>query len=297
MTKAKHLENMSEADREIQAKLGQLSSKLSWVVEYPKEKGQSGSSGQTTSSQRGQGSESSGMHVSRMMLHEQYDNPDDDLEEMDEDEEEFDEEDFDEDDLDEEDKAALKAMREAHMRKLANSGMGMEDFGEEGEIYAQGFNVSQNFHSGMGQEFPEDYDEEEGYEGFEDYNSEGELTGVNMAHNNAMPNIVHGQGDQPYQRTASPTSENFLMIGPIMAKCLICNKIVRKTEMKSHHETHLKEDPYDEEEEVEDDDDIEEMDANMGQEEEDGTFHEEQKVRPRRKKTCLRYPDRPYIVF
>ncbi|KAH3788627.1 hypothetical protein DPMN_166773 [Dreissena polymorpha] len=27
---------MSEADRQIQEKLGQLSSKLSWVVEYPK---------------------------------------------------------------------------------------------------------------------------------------------------------------------------------------------------------------------------------------------------------------------
>jgi hypothetical protein len=280
MTKAKHLENMSEADREIQAKLGQLSSKLSWVVEYPKDKGQPGSSGQTTSGQRGQGSEGPGMLPPRMMLHgtAYHDNQGDDLEEIDDEEFDDDEEEFDEDDLDDEDKAALKAMREAHMRKLANSAMG--DFGEEGEIYAEGFNVSRNFHPGMGEEFPEDYEDEE-YEGFEDYSSEGEIICVNTANigNDAMPGRVHGQGDQAYQRTASPTSENFLMLGPIMAKCLICNKIVRKTEMKTHHEAHLNEDQYDEEDEedVEDDDDIEELEANVG-DEDGGTFHEEQKV-------------------
>ncbi|XP_053407065.1 eukaryotic translation initiation factor 5B-like isoform X2 [Mercenaria mercenaria] len=290
MTKAKHLENMSEADREIQAKLGQLSSKLSWVVEYPKEKGQSGPSGQVTPVQRTRVSESSEMAAARLMHHGPYrDSQADDFEEMEDDDFEDDEDEFDEEDLDDEDKATLKAMREAHMRKL---NAGMVQFGEGEDMYAEGFGVSQNFHPAMGQDFPQDYEEDEDYEELEEYNSEEEM-GANMAqlgHNRihgTLPNLTgpgmvqgHGEGPsvsghQPYQRTASPTSENFLMIGPIMAKCLICNKIVRKTEMKSHHETHLNEEPYDEEEEEEED--IEEMEENI-QDEDGGAFQEKQKT-------------------
>lgn len=291
MTKAKHLENMSEADREIQAKLGQLSSKLSWVVEYPKEKGQPEPSGQGASGVRLQHPVASiAAHIPGAVHHNIYqDSPDDDDDELDEmDEEYLDDEDYDEDydeeDLDEEDKAKLKAIREAQWRKLAAANM--EGFGEEGDMFSVGVEVSQSFHT---QHFSEDYEEGEDFEGFDDYNSEDEIS-VNLEHlrdnrihgtlpNLSGPNLAHSHGEgsavsglQPYQRTASPTSENFLMIGPIMAKCLICNKIVRKAEMKPHHETHLNEDPFDEEEGEEED--LEGMDEDDG-----STFHAEQKVR------------------
>lgn len=271
MTKAKHLENMSSADRDIQAKLGQLSSKLNWVVEYPKGKGQPVPAGRGRGSpgQRPQVTEGPGLPTARFGLHGPYhDNQVAGMEGMED--EDFDEDDddddgFDEEDLDDEDKAALKAMREAHMRKLGNSG-NIVEFGDDGGMYAEGFGVSQGFHA-MGHAYPEGYAEgEEDYEGYEDYNSMEELDvhiglvrDSNRIHGTlpsiGVPMIGLGEGTnvsghQSYQRTASPTSENFLMIGPIMAKCLICNKIVRKTEMKLHHESHLNEE-YNEEDEEE----------------------------------------------
>lgn len=286
MTKQKHFENMSEADREIQAKLGQLSSKLSWVVEYPKDaKGQK--SGQGASGSKGSVQEGMAMPPPGPMHGPYIDNDEDEMDpEYDEDDEEDGE--FNEDDLDEEDKATLRAMREAHLQKLRNSG-NMEGY-EEGELFAQGFGLQEGYEMGEGQMLGHDYDEhydEEGeyseeYDEYEDAETDPQIHRMMVAANERLqgPNMMSGLGKvseageipQSYVQASSPSAENFQMIGPIMAKCLICNKIIRKVEMKSHNENHLKQLPYDDDEE-EDEEDIEEMQEVMG--EQDGNHYGE----------------------
>lgn len=227
MTKQKHLENMSEADKQIHAKLGQLSSKLSWVVEYPQKSSEQGSKsaqGLVAGNQTQPGVMAASQISQNLALYEMFhDMEDDDEEDFDEDDDEFNE-----DDLDEEDRAQLQKMREAHLKKLGSLEQ-LQQFQREDRNYMV---------EGVSQA---DYDGEENYPGAgeegEEYNEYEEDMGMvhGLEEGTEEGEISQGQ----YQRSSSPTMDNFVMIGPFMAKCCLCNKIVRKTETKQHIQTHI----------------------------------------------------------
>lgn len=237
MTKQKHLENMTEADKQIHARLGQLSSKLSWVVEYPPKSGEQGNkTAAVKDSENPQGLVTPQQQLTAKQnraLYEMLANMEDDEDDVgleDYDEEEDDDE-FNEDDLDEEDKAALRKMREDHLKKHGSLDQVKNFQASEGNYMVHGMGA-EHFEE---EEEEEEYPDEEDMEDFEHYEDIALLP--EMSRNDGM------QEDMPlptpqYRRTSSPTMDNFLMMGPVMAKCLICNKIVRKTETKLHLESH-----------------------------------------------------------
>ncbi|XP_052227630.1 uncharacterized protein LOC127842248 [Dreissena polymorpha] len=234
LAKAKSLENMSEADRQIQEKLGQLSSKLSWVVEYPKNskdgasasKQSPGSSGRMSmiAANMSLNKEASMMTAGgEVSLPEEYNAFEDEDEE---DEEEYDEdEEFNEEGLDEEDREALRKIREEQKRR------GLTAMNIGGNMRGPHFNMNdprmEGFHIEQDQDYEEgEYEYEEFGEGEEGTFAEGE---------GGQGHFAHGYVD------SSPHKDMFLRMGLSMAKCLICNKIVRNSDMKQHNEMHEQE--------------------------------------------------------
>ena len=257
MAKAKHKETLSDADKEIQAKLGQLSSKLSWVVEYPKKNNENWKQPQQEMPQANQ--PVGKPYPVQMQMEEDLD------EEEEEEEDDYDDEDF-EEELDEEDLAALRAIQANNVKKLM--GEKVEGFQGEGNIPME---YRGNLRGMQGGEYDAEYGEDEmGHEQFDEYGyNPGEMEEMDEEEEDMEDRGMHGMGDyehlqpdkmgsfQPeenqmrsqntqYQRVSSPTMDNFLLMGPIMAKCLVCNKIIRKTEMKQHNEAHMEEEEEEE---------------------------------------------------
>jgi len=270
MTKQKHLETMSAEDREIHAK---LTAKMSWVVEYPKDgknppPQQPGSNQQPAAGQQikqtqslanlnsggnVQSNASQNVNAQKQILANQMYGPqmqagfDPYGDEEEEEEEDYDEDEFDEEGLDEEDREKLRQMREAHLAKQAAMGLA-GGLGEGGEMGFDDMDYEGEEEEGEGYE---DYDEE--YEEMDMQQGPGSMgdMGGMMGAPGSRPQGHGGQGGQFMQQLNPEDAhmENFLLMG-VMAKCQICNKIVRRTETKMHMDIHEKE-LVDEEEEGE----------------------------------------------
>ena len=66
-----------------------------------------------------------------------------------------------------------------------------------------------------------------------------------------------------FQNMTTSDTENFLMMGA-MAKCLVCNKLIRKNDILQHNMMHIQEDEDDDEEEIEGiHDEVDDLDGEM----------------------------------
>lgn len=256
ITKAKHLQKMTEADKLIQEKIGKLSN-LNWVVEYPKE----------VQGQRPQQvTQSASMPFYQGMMTGAFDDEEEDDEDMDD--EEFDEDEFDENDLDEEDRATFLKMR-AHMVASENE----EHFPIDG-----GMGAHMSVSALMAEEFEEGiYENEEEYDEYGDedimMHNPGNMHDAGMAlqrhpiisnATNAYYDVDGNMIPHSYQRSSSLTQDSFLMLNTTLGKCLVCSKIVRISEMKQHNLIHIEdEDDYDYDDGEEEFDEIDESE-NIG---------------------------------
>ncbi|XP_052773720.1 uncharacterized protein LOC128212353 isoform X2 [Mya arenaria] len=289
MTKQKHFENMSEEEKQLQAKLGQLSSKLSWVVEYPTDS----KDGKPVPQAKTHGQQLENMsNVRAVQRLGNIQGPEDlqglqaefnafaEGEDYEEDDEEYDEdEEFNEEDLDEEDRETLRKMRQVKQNEIGQMGkvnlLGqignvnqMAEIGKKNQMGTSrevnqmgqmGEGDNEGFHMGMGYHVEEDKDYEEGYED-EEEEEYSEMDTEQVNHGAVFGQF--GQGGMGFPQEEDHL-ENFMLMG-VMARCQICNKIVRKTEAKQHLETHELEMDDDEEGE-EEGEDPEEFENYMGE--------------------------------
>lgn len=249
ITKQKRLESMSDAEKQIHDRLGQLSSKLSWVVEYPPKSGEQASKQAPPQTELtvNTSSKESALKANNLAILQMMQEMDDEEDEFDEDEDDNGE--FNEEDLDEEDRAALQKLREEQLKKLGSLGQLQDIIGGQGE-----YMVGEE-HYEEGEEYPQ---------GGRAYREYQEMRSEDVS--------VHS--DQ-FQRS-SPTMESFQMIGPSVAKCLVCNKIVRKSETKQHLESHVAQMEQAEAEEEMDEENEEEEDYEEEGYEEEETLHSEE---------------------
>ena len=250
ITKQKRLASMTEAEKQIHDKLGQLSSKLSWVVEYPPKSNEPGAKQSTqphtkptANIQQNAQSTEHNLAVYQMIAN---------MEDDEEDDEDYGEEDeeFNEDDLDDEDKETLRRMRVERMKK---QGLSEQQVGDDEDYIVER----------LGDE--EQYEGEEGYPDVEAMPEYGEYQEMGLM---PMEGTDDGNIQVEQYQSMSPMLDNFQMIGPSVAKCLICNKIVRKTETGQHLESHMSQ--YTEECEEEEEDENEEDYEGEEFEEEEG---------------------------
>ena len=200
--------------------------------------------------------------------------------------EDYDEdEDYDEEDgeLDEDD-LNLMALRHYQNieRQRGNLGQGTTGQATTGQGFQQ---FDERFRQGMGGQLEEDYDEEdyneEDMEHLDEEDYEGEYGELDSEDERALREMdeLRGQGmlgrlqqggpvgsaagNNSFVNTSSET-ENYLLMGA-MAKCLVCNKLVRKNDIVQHNLIHSQEIQEEDDGELNDiDEDLEEMHGNMG---------------------------------
>lgn len=287
-------EDFSAAD--VSAKLEMLSAKMSWVVEYPKNFNPSEQQQQQLKGKQQLGPQPQSVNFPQEEEEEYPEGYEVNEEEYDDEEEELDEEDL-------QRLAAMKQYRSSQ-QQFPNS-QRQFPAGQGQFIGPQHPGHSSGMGEHFEEFDEEDYDEEamehldEDEEDFDDeeygeLDSEDEQTLREMGHlpphgthfgrmqlgNIKLPppggtnqqNFMNkGQISQnvdneygAFQNVTTSDTENFLMMGA-MAKCLVCNKLIRKNDILQHNMMHIQEDEDEEEEEDIEGihDEVDDMDGEM----------------------------------